>query len=77
MRTPGRTVGRLRGELDALAFELGGDCVDPGTRQSEMIEALVGRRGRGIDAVAGRDRGDEDVGAAELEIDAGNTQLSQ
>src|SRR5215510_840323 len=35
-----------------------------------MVEALIGRGGRGIDAVASRDRGDEDVGAAELEVDA-------
>src|SRR4051795_714647 len=35
-----------------------------------MVEALIGRGGRGIDAIAGRDRRDEDVGAAELEVDA-------
>src|SRR4051794_16158619 len=35
-----------------------------------MVEALIGRGGRGIDAVAGCDRRDEDVGAAELEVDA-------
>src|SRR5215510_222174 len=35
-----------------------------------MVEALIGRPRRGIDAVASRDRGDEDVGAAELEVDA-------
>src|SRR5262249_35152197 len=35
-----------------------------------MVEALIGRGGRRIDAVAGRDRRDEDVNAAQLEIDA-------
>src|SRR5262245_7987344 len=35
-----------------------------------MVEALIGRHRRGIDAVGGRDRRDEDVGAAELEVDA-------
>jgi hypothetical protein len=29
-----------------------------------MVEALIGRGGRGIDAIAGRDRRDEDVGVA-------------
>src|SRR5215467_3712188 len=62
--------GRLLGELDALAFEFGGDRVDAGNRQPEMVEALIGRGRRRVDAVAGLDRRDEDVGAAELEIDA-------
>src|SRR3954453_13899825 len=35
-----------------------------------MVEALIGRGGCGIDAVAGCDWRDEDVGAAELEVDA-------
>src|SRR5262249_18021826 len=37
---------------------------------AEMVEALIGRGGRWINAVARRDRRDEDVGAAKLEIDA-------
>src|SRR5262249_12561815 len=35
-----------------------------------MIEALIGRDGRRVDAAVGRDRRDEDVGPAELQIDA-------
>src|SRR5579862_2579526 len=62
--------GRLAGELDALGLQIGGDGVDAAHRKPEMIEAAIRRRRRGIDAVTGFDRGDEDVGAAELEIDA-------
>src|SRR5215831_2783671 len=61
---------RLPGELDALGLEFGDDGIDAADREPEMIEALVGRdRGR-IDAVAGRHRRDENVGAAELQVDA-------
>src|SRR5580698_2704660 len=67
--------GRLAGELDALGLEVGGDGVDAAHREPEMIEAAIWRRRRGIDAVAGFDRGDEDIGAAEFEIDACLTLL--
>ena len=67
---PGPHRRRLLGELHALGFELRRDGVDPGASQPEMIEALIGRgRGR-VDAVAGRHRRDEDIGAAELDVDA-------
>src|ERR1700728_1181338 len=62
--------GRLLGELDALGLEVGGDRIDTTDRKPEMVETLVGRGRRRIDAVTGRDRGDEDVGAADLEVDA-------
>src|SRR5262245_66469657 len=35
-----------------------------------MVEALIGRHWCGVNAVAGLDRRDEDVGTAELEVDA-------
>ena len=41
---PGPGNGRLRGELDALFLQIGGDGVDAGDRQAEMVEALIGRR---------------------------------
>src|SRR5579859_336607 len=59
--------GRLFGELDALGLELGGDLVDAAHRKAEMIEAAIGNRRRGIDLLAVTDRGNEDIGAAELE----------
>src|SRR5437660_3691003 len=62
--------GRLLGELSALGLELGHDRIDAADRQPEMVEALVRRGRRRIDAVIRRDRRDEDVGAAELEVDA-------
>src|SRR5665213_2449883 len=62
--------GGLLGELHALGFDLGGHRVDILNRQSEMIEPLVGRHRRGVDAVARRDRRDEHIGAAELHVDA-------
>src|SRR5205807_1861986 len=65
--------GRLPRELDALGLDLGRDLVDVLHRQSEMIEPLIGRDGRGVDAVAGRDRRDEHVGAAELDVDPSRT----
>jgi hypothetical protein len=40
-----------------------------------MVEPLIGRRGRAIDAVAGGDLREEDVGAAELDVDARLAQL--
>ena len=44
--------GRLARELDALRLEVGDDRVDAADRQPEMIEALIGRDRRRIDAVA-------------------------
>src|SRR5260221_14557056 len=62
--------GRLGGELGTLGLEFGRDRIDPADGEAEMIEALMRRGRRRIDAVPGRDRRDEDVGAADLEIDA-------
>src|SRR5262249_6749290 len=56
--------GRLLGEYDALGPELGRHRVDTAHGESEMVEALIRRGRRWIDAVVGRDRRDEDVGAA-------------
>src|SRR5271169_6606212 len=55
--------GRLAGELDALLLQVGGDRVDAAYGKPEMIEAAIGYARRRIDAVAGRDRSDEDIGA--------------
>ena len=54
MRTPGRMVVGLLGELDALGLDLGGDRVDVLYRQPEMIQPLIGRHRRRMDVVAGR-----------------------
>src|SRR6185437_4031962 len=62
--------GRLLGELDALGLDLGGYRVDVLHCQPEMIQPLIGRHRRGMDAVAGGDRRDEHIGAAELHVDA-------
>ncbi len=62
--------GRLLGELNALGLEVGGDRVDAGDREAEVVEPAIGRGRRWIDAVAGLHRCDEDVGAAELQVDA-------
>ena len=40
--------GRLARELDPLGLELGGDGVDAGDGEAEMIEALIGRAGGGL-----------------------------
>src|SRR5258706_9723770 len=56
---------RLLRELDALGFDLGGHRVDVFYRQPEMIEPLIGRLRRRVDALAGRNRRDDHVGAAE------------
>src|SRR6516162_6759684 len=61
---------RLLGELDTLGPDLGGDRIDVLYRQSEVIEPLIGGHQRCVDAVAHRDRRDEDHGAAELDVDA-------
>ena len=42
----------------------------PGDCQAEMIEPLIGRRWRRVDAITGIDLGGEDHRAAELDIDA-------
>src|SRR6476646_9503639 len=60
---------RLLRELDALGLDLGGHRVDVFYRQPEMIEPLIGRLRRRVNAVAGRNRRDEHVGAAELDVD--------
>src|ERR1700744_2095285 len=62
--------GGLLGELDALGLDLGGDRVDVLYGEPEMIEALVGRHRRGVDAIARRDPRAEHIGAAELDVDA-------
>src|SRR5438094_9507621 len=65
--------GRLLRELDALGPDLGGDRVDVFHGQAEMVETLIGRHRRGVDAVAGGDRRDEYVGAAKLDVDPPGT----
>src|SRR5258706_1685191 len=60
---------RLLRELHALGLDLGGHRIDVLYRQPEMIEPLIGRLRRRIDAVAGRNRRDEHVGTAELDVD--------
>src|SRR6476660_7856378 len=60
---------RLLRELHALGLDLGGHRIDVLYRQPEMIEPLIGRPRRRVDAVAGRNRRDEYVGAAELDVD--------
>src|SRR5437899_1067709 len=62
--------GGFPGELGPLGLELGDHGVDAADGKPEMIEALIGRGWRRIDAVAGSDRCDENIGAAELEVDA-------
>src|SRR6476660_10432434 len=59
---------RLLRELHALGLDLGGHRIDVFYRQPEMIESLIRLRRR-VDAVAGRDRCDEHVGAAKLDVD--------
>src|SRR6266446_687313 len=60
---------RLLRELHALGLDLGGHRVNVFYRQPEMIEPLIGRLRRCVDAVVGRDRRDEHVGTAELDVD--------
>src|SRR5215831_7095559 len=61
---------RLAGELDALGLELGDDRVDAADDEAEMVEALVRRGRRRIDAVAGGHGREKHVVTADLEIDA-------
>src|SRR5262249_24295060 len=65
--------GRLLRELDALCLDLGRDRVDVFHGEAEMIEPLIRRDRRYVDSVAGRDRADEDIGAAEFDVDAART----
>src|SRR6476646_8266475 len=60
---------RLLRELHALGLDLGGHRVDVLYRQSEMIEPLVRRYWRRMDAVTRIYRCDEHIGAAELDVD--------
>ncbi len=66
---PGPDSGRLLRELDALGLDLGGDRVDVFHGQAEMVETLIGRHRRGIDAVARSDGRDEHIGATEFDVD--------
>src|SRR5216684_3646620 len=61
--------GWLLGELDSLGPDLGGHGIDVLYGQTEMIEPLIGRHRRGVDAIARGDRRDEHLGAAELDVD--------
>src|SRR5215475_923476 len=61
---------RLSRELDALRLDLGGDGVDVLHRQPEMIQTLIGRHRRLVYTVAWLDLGDENVGSAQLDVDA-------
>jgi hypothetical protein len=56
-------------ELDALGLDLGSHGVDILHGESEMIEPLIRRGWRAADAVSRRDRRDENVGAAKLDVD--------
>src|SRR5690349_2139778 len=61
---------RLARELDTLGLDLGRDSVDVLYRQTKVVEALIGRDWRRVDAVAGLDLGDEYIGSAEFDVDA-------
>src|SRR5436305_8105201 len=61
--------GGLLGELDALGFDFRGDRVDVLHRHPEMIQPLIGRYRRRVDAIARRHRRDEYVGAAQPDVD--------
>src|SRR5205085_9327959 len=56
--------------FDALGLDLGGDRVDVLYRQSDMVEPLIGRHRRRVDAITRFDRCDEHLGATELDVDA-------
>src|SRR5581483_162537 len=66
---PRADSGRLARELDTLGPDFGGDRVDVLHGQAEMVEPLIGSGRRRVDTVTRRDRGDENVGAAELDVD--------
>src|ERR1700692_946759 len=61
---------RLLCELDPLGLDLGGPRIDVLSRQPEMIEPLIGRYRRRVDAVTRLHRRDEHISAAELDVDA-------
>src|SRR6185437_12177903 len=61
---------RLPGELDTLLLEIGGDDIDIADREPEMIEPLIRSSRRSIHAIAGLDLRGEDIGSAELDVDA-------
>src|SRR6185437_9320467 len=63
----------LHGEFDAFCLDLGGHRVDILYGQAEMVEPLIRRDGRGVDAIAGRHRGNEHIGAAKLDVDPPGT----
>jgi hypothetical protein len=60
----------LHRELRAFGLEFCHDSVDFLHRQPEVVEALIGSLRWWIDFGVGQDFGNEDVGAADLEIDA-------
>src|SRR5690349_2160468 len=66
---PGPRRMRFLREFDAFFFQVGGDGVDSRYRKTEVIEALIGRYRRRIDAIAWADRRDEDLRPAELDVD--------
>src|SRR5580698_1810624 len=61
---------RLPSELDALGLEIRSNRVDAGHGKSEVVETAVWRGWSGVSAVTGRDRGDENIGGTDLQIDA-------
>src|SRR6266404_1593228 len=61
---------RLFRELHTLGLDLGGHRIDVLYRQPEMIQPLVRGHRRRVDTVTRRDRRDEHIGAAELDIDS-------
>src|SRR4026209_2663991 len=61
---------RLLGEIDTLLPEIGRDCINARNRKAEMVEALIRRDRRRIDAVTGIDLGQEDHGAPEPDVHA-------
>src|SRR5262245_64168872 len=61
---------RLLGELDALLPEIGRDCIDARDRKAEMVETLIRRDWRRIDAVTGIDLCKKDHGAAKPDVHA-------
>src|SRR5262245_65547198 len=61
---------RLLGELDALLPEIGRDCIDARDRKAEMVETLIRRDWRRIDAVTGIDLCKKDHGATKPDVHA-------
>ena len=67
---PGRGTCGSEVNSTPLAFSSAAAASMFFTEQAEMVEALIGRDRGSVDAVSGLDLGDEDLGAAELQIDA-------